>query len=218
AFTQGLLWYDGALYESTGLHGRSEVRRTSPWSGAIEARHVLDPQLFGEGLARVGERLVQLTWQSGIALVYDLRTLTPVDSFAYEGEGWGLTYDGSQLIMSDGSSTLSRRDAADFALRDVLEVTLDGRPLRNLNELEWAGGAIYANLWQDDRIVRIDPASGRVTAVIDAAGLLAPAERARVDVLNGIAYDPASETFWLTGKLWPKTFQVRFVPATSPQR
>ncbi len=213
AFTQGLVWDGGVLYESTGLYGKSSLRRIEPLSGEVVEIRSVDPNLFGEGLALVGDRLVQLTWKSGIALVYDLMTLDLIDEYGFNGEGWGLAYDGKRLVMSDGSHRLTERDINDFRWRATTEVMLDGEPVGNLNELEFAEGDLYANVWGEERIVRIEVETGRVTAVIDASGLLTVAERSRVDVLNGIAYDAASKTFWLTGKFWPKLFQVVFVPA-----
>jgi len=214
AFTQGLVWDGGVLYESTGLYGRSSLRRVEPMTGEVLERRMVDPNLFGEGLARVGGKLLQLTWKAGIALVYDVGTLAQVDEYGFNGEGWGLAYDGQRLMMSDGSHRLTVRDPEDFRWLETIEVRLAGTPVPNLNELEFAEGALYANVWGDERIVRIDPFSGAVTATIDASGLLLPEERARVDVLNGIAYDPVSRSFWLTGKFWPKIFQVVFVPGT----
>lgn len=213
AFTQGLVWDGGVLYESTGLYGRSSLRRVEPVSGEVMEIRSVDPNLFGEGLARVGDRLLQLTWHAGITLVYDLATLDLVDEYGFNGEGWGLAYDGERLAMSDGSHRVTFRDQEDFRWLATLEVKLEGKPVNYLNELEFAEGSLYANVWGEDRIVRIDPDTGRVTAVIDASDLLSPAEKSRVDVLNGIAYDPVSKTFWLTGKFWPKMFQVVFVPA-----
>lgn len=212
AYTQGLLWHDGALYESTGQHGRSSVRRVDPATGAVLSEYDLDRSLFGEGLALVDGRLIQLTWQSGLAFVYDAASLVPVDQFVYEGEGWGLAWDGRRLVMSDGTSRLTFRDPKTFDVLATREVTLDGVPLVNLNELEHVEGSIYANVWHEDRIVVIDPETGKVRAVIDASTLVSPAERAGVEVLNGIAYDPVSATFWITGKYWPWMFQVVFVP------
>ena len=212
AFTQGLVWDGGLLYESTGLYGRSTVRRVDPVDGRILEKTPLEPNLFGEGLALAGDRLIQLTWKAGIALVYDQASLQPVDRYGYNGEGWGLAFDGERLAMSNGSSLLTFRDPIDLRWLSTLEVRLAGEPLDRLNELEFAGGKLYANVWGENRIVRIDPASGQVTAVIDAEGLLTPQEASMVDVLNGIAYDPMSETFWLTGKFWPRIFQVVFVP------
>ena len=211
AFTQGLLWHEGKLYESTGQYGESDLRRVDPTSGAVERRIDLALSIFGEGLARVGRRLIQLTWKSEIALVYDLDTFESQDEFSYAGEGWGLSFDGRRLIMSDGSARLSFRDPQTFDETGSLRVTLRGLTFRNLNELEWAEDSIYANVWLQDVIVRIDPQSGEVTGLIDAVDLLSPSESRGVDVLNGIAYNPESRTFYITGKLWPKMFEVRFV-------
>ena len=211
AYTQGLLWHEGKLYESTGQYGESDLRHVDPTSGAVERWIDLDPSLFGEGLARVGRRLIQLTWKSQIAFVYDLDTFESEDEFRYVGEGWGLTFDGRRLIMSDGSARLTFRDPQTFDETGSLRVTLRGLTFRDLNELEWVDESIYANVWQQDIIVRIDPQSGEITELIDAAGLLSLSEARGVDVLNGIAYNPKSQTFYLTGKLWPKMFEVRFV-------
>lgn len=212
AFTQGLLVADGALYESIGLHGASALRRVELESGRVLAEQRLPAEIFAEGLAAVAGQLVQLTWQNGVALVWDRARFAKVKEHRYEGEGWGLCADGSRLVMSNGSDTLTFRDPATFAAVGSVEVTLAGRPVERLNELECVDGLVYANLWMEDDLVRIDPASGRVTALIDAAGLLTPAERAATDVLNGIAYRPEAGTFLVTGKLWPKLFEVRFVP------
>ena len=211
AYTQGLLWHEGKLYESTGQYGESDLRRVDPTSGVVERRIDLAPSIFGEGLARVGRRLIQLTWKSEIALVYDLDTFENQDEFSYAGEGWGLSFDGRRLIMSNGSAQLSFRDPQTFDETGSLRVTLRGLTFRNLNELEWAEDSIYANVWLQDVIVRIDPQSGEITELIDAADLLSPSESRGVDVLNGIAYNPESRTFYITGKWWPKMFEVRFV-------
>ncbi len=213
AFTQGLVWDGGLLYESTGLYGKSSLRRVEAMSGRVLDRRAVDPNLFGEGLARVGDRLLQLTWHAGIALVYDLASLELIDEYGFNGQGWGLAWDGTRLAMSDGSHRLTFRDVSDFRWLATLEVTLGGKPVKNINELEFAEGWLYANVWGEERIVRIDPESGEVDAVIDASNLLSPDEKSRVDVLNGIAYDPVSQTFWLTGKFWPRMFQVVFEPS-----
>jgi glutamine cyclotransferase len=210
AFTQGLIFDRGQFLESTGQYGPSELRRVELESGRVLARVPLAASLFGEGLALVGDRLIQLTWQEGRALVYDAASFAPIAEWRYPGEGWGLTYDGRRLVMSDGSDTLTFRDPQTFAPSGRLRVTLDGAPLTALNELEWAEGSIWANVWQTDRIVRIDPDSGRVTAVVDASGLLPPEQRIGADVLNGIAYDAHTRRFYLTGKLWPKVFEVEW--------
>lgn len=209
AFTQGLLFHEGRFLESTGLRGRSSLRLVVPETGAVERRVDVASDKFGEGLALVGSELIQLTWQEHVALRYDL-DFAPRGTFEYEGEGWGLCYDGARLVMSDGSSKLTFRDPRTFAVTGEITVTSDGAPVRNLNELECVGSLVYANVWQTDTIVRIDTASGRVLTRIDASGLLSASEAARADVLNGIAFDEKSGHFFLTGKLWPKLFEVRF--------
>lgn len=215
AFTQGLLWHEGYLYESTGLYGHSSLRRVALDTGQVLDLRPLDDQLFGEGLARVGERLIALSWKAGLATVFDLRDLAPIAELSYQGEGWGLAYDPrtDRLVMSDGTSRLTFRDRHSFAPLQTVEVTLEGRPLAELNELEVVGDSVWANLWQRERIVRIDASSGRVTGVVDLDGLLSAAERRGTDVLNGIAYDHEKDLFYVTGKLWPALFAVRFIPA-----
>lgn len=213
AFTQGLLFHDGALYESTGRVGQSSVREVDPQTGEVRRRREV-PDVFGEGLALVGDLLFQLTWQDGRALVYRRGDFEPVREHEYSGEGWGLCWDGQRLVMSDGSEMLTFRRPDDFDVIGVVRVTDRGRPLRRLNELECVDGAVYANVWTTDRIVRIDPTSGRVTASIDASGLLSDEERLGVDVLNGIAWLPDRRRLLITGKLWPKMFEVDLVPAT----
>jgi glutaminyl-peptide cyclotransferase len=210
AFTQGLVWRDGALYESTGMVGQSSLRRIDLATGAVLQKADVPPPYFAEGLADAGNRLYQLTWQHGRVFVYDKSTFGRVGGMSYQGEGWGLCHDGRAFVMSDGSDTLTVRRTADFVAERTVRVTLDARPLSRLNELECVGGDVYANVWQTETIVRIDVRSGRVTAQIDASGLLTPAERQGVDVLNGIAYDPGDRTFLITGKWWPKLFRVRF--------
>ena len=209
AFTQGLLLHDGRFFESTGLNGRSSLRRVVPVTGLVEHRIELASELFGEGLALVGNRLIQLTWLNNVALVYDV-DFNRLGTFDYDGEGWGLCYDGSRLIMSDGSSRLFFRSPDTFDLLGEVQVARGGTPVSRLNELECVGRLVYANVWQTDTIVRVDPSSGEVLATIDASGLLTAAEGAEADVLNGIAFDPATGHFFLTGKLWPKLFEVRF--------
>jgi glutamine cyclotransferase len=211
AFTQGLLLVDGKLYESTGLLGRSSVRRVDLASGKVEHAANLQPNLFGEGLARVGQRLFQLTWKDGKAIVWDLTTLKKQAEFSYEGEGWGLCFDGKQLIMSDGSDRLIRRNPTNFAKEGEVRVRLAGRPLQSLNELECEGDVIYANVWQDNHIARIDGRNGDVTGWIDASGLLDRSEAASADVLNGIAALRGHGRLLVTGKLWPRLFEVEVV-------
>lgn len=211
AFTQGLLLEGGRFYESTGLYGASTLREVVPETGEVVRSVALDARYFGEGLALVGDRLIQLTWQEGEAFVYDLGTFGVLGTFTYEGEGWGLCFDGEALYMSDGSATLTKRDPESFEVLGTVEVTARGQPVEGLNELECAKGSVYANIFTTDYIVRIDPASGQVQRVVDASALLSAEERARLSrdaVLNGIAYNPESDTFYLTGKLWPKVFEV----------
>jgi glutamine cyclotransferase len=216
AFTQGLLWYDGALYESTGLYGRSSLRRVRLADGAVQAIRYLPDDVFGEGLARVGEELVQLTWRAGVAYRWPVagfeRGEPPLETHAYEGEGWGVCHDGTRLVMSDGSASLTFRDPATFAVQGTVTVTMDGEPLDRLNELECIGGDVWANVWYEDRIVRIDPEAGRVTAWLDLADLLSDAERDRLGpdaVLNGIAWREEAGTLLVTGKLWPVLVELR---------
>ena len=215
AFTQGLLLEGDALFESTGLYGSSSLREVDPETGEVLREEAVPGAYFAEGLALVGDRLIQLTWQKETAFVYDKETFESLGTFSYSGEGWGLCFDGAHLYMSDGSATISRRDAETFEVEGELEVTLRGEPLVFLNELECVDDTLYANVWQTDAIVEIDKESGRVVAAVDASGLLSEEEREGLRdgaVLNGIAYDRESETFLITGKLWPKLFRVRFVP------
>ncbi len=216
AYTQGLVWHEGRLYESTGGYGRSSLRRVDPETGEVERRVDLPASYFGEGLARVGGQLIQLTWRERTAFVWDLETFERVGSRGYAGDGWGLCYAAPHLVMSDGGERLAFLDPADFSPARTVTVTLAGRPLPMLNELECAEGWIYANVYQTDTIVRIDPQSGEVVATIDASGLLARSAREGEQVLNGIAYDEGRETFYLTGKLWPKLFEVIFVTGRGP--
>jgi glutamine cyclotransferase len=169
----------------------------------------LEPEYFGEGIALVGSSIVQLTWQSGIGFVYDRSSFERTKSFNYTGEGWGLAYDGTRLIMSDGTDVLRLLDPKTLKQTGRLRVTDGGRPVSQLNELEWVKGEILANVWQSDRIARIAPTTGRVTGWIDLKGILAPADAAGVDVLNGIAYDAAQDRLFVTGKLWPKLFEIK---------
>lgn len=212
AYTQGLVWSDGTLYESAGQYGESSLRQVDPKTGQVLRSVPLPPRYFGEGLARVGDHLIQLTWQEGVALLYDLATFEHRGELPYSGEGWGLCHDGRRLIMSDGSDVLTFRDPASFATTGRVNVTFDGAPVPRLNELECVDGAVYANVYTTQAIVRIDPATGRVTALIDASGLLTPEEAARSEVLNGIAYKPETKTFLITGKNWPRMFEVVFEP------
>jgi glutaminyl-peptide cyclotransferase len=210
AYTQGLLWHEGALYESTGQYGQSRLRRVDLKSGEVLAERVLPDDVFGEGLARVDDRLVQLSWREGRAWSYTLAGFEPRAEWTYAGEGWGLCYDGARLWMSDGSDRLVQRDPITFDPLGEVPVTTGGQPASRLNELECAEGWVYANVYQSDWILRIDPQSGEVRGLIDASGLLTASERQGVDVLNGIAYNPDREVFYLTGKYWPRLFEVVF--------
>ena len=210
AYTQGLLWWDGKLYESTGQYGTSDLRRLDPATGAVEQRVDIEAAYFGEGLARVGDELIMLTWKAQRAFVFGLERFDRRQTFRYRGDGWGLCNDGRRLIMSNGSNRLTFRDLRTFEPVGEVAVTLRGLPLMQLNELECVGDAVYANVYQTDYLVRIDPSSGRVTHQIDASGLLTPAEARRADVLNGIAFDPGTEHFYITGKLWPTMYEVTF--------
>lgn len=214
AFTQGLELRDGLVYESTGRFGRSDVRVTEVETGRVRQRVRLPDETFGEGLTVAGETVWQLTWREGVAFQRDRVTLAEQARVSYDGEGWGLCFDdrGGWLVMSDGSDRLTIRDPASFAVVGTLPVHLDGQPLGMLNELECRDGKVWANVWPTDDIVRIDLATGRVDAGVNASGLLPPAQRAGTDVLNGIAAVPGTDTFLITGKLWPTVFLVRFVP------
>jgi glutaminyl-peptide cyclotransferase len=214
SFTEGLFWHSGFLYESSGLYGKSNLRKVDPQTGTVLQR-VDDPTaVFGEGIALDGNRLVQLTWHEKIGYVYDLDSFTQVGTVSYDGEGWGLCFDGQYFYMSNGSTYISKRDAKSFAMLSSIQVLQDGKPITQLNELECVGNSIYANVWMTDTILRINKNSGKVTGVIDASGLLTSQERAQAGsdgVLNGIAYDPNNDVFLITGKLWPKLFEVKFI-------
>lgn len=211
AFTQGLVWWQGRLYESTGRRGRSQLRRIDPATGVVEQRASIPLMFFGEGLARVGQRLIMLTWRAEQAFVFAADDFGRLGKLSYRGEGWGLCHDGDRFVMSDGSDRLTFRDSGSFAVAGQVSVTLEGRPLEQLNELECVDGEVYANVLGRDVIVRIDPATGRVGARIDAAGLLDDEQAGLADVLNGIAYAPELDRFFITGKLWPRMFEVTFV-------
>ena len=208
AFTQGLQVLDGAFYEGTGLNGRSSIRKVKIETGEVLQKRDVPAQYFGEGITVRGNELFQLTWQSGVALVYDRATFAPKRQFKYSGEGWGLTQDTTALIMSDGSEFLRFLDPVTFAEKRRVRVTVAGAPLKNLNELEYVKGEVFANVWQTDYVARIDPATGNVNGYIDFRGLLTSREREATDVLNGIAYDEATDRLFITGKLWPRVFEV----------
>ena len=211
AYTQGLLWQDGWLYESTGQYGESVLNRIDPATGGVVQQIRISPAFFGEGLAAVDDRLIMLTWKAERAFVYDRDTFEQLQTFTYRGEGWGLCHDGRRLVMSNGSDVLTFRDPVTFEELGSVRVTLRGRPQTQLNELACVGDGVYANVYQEEYLVAIDPESGRVTHQIDASGLLTVDEARAVDVLNGIAHNPNTDTFYITGKDWPKMFEVRFV-------
>ena len=211
AFTQGLQFVDGVLYEGTGLNGRSSIRRVELETGKVLQKRNVPEEHFGEGITVWKSDLIELTWQSHVAFVYDRATFEPKKRFSYAGEGWGLTHDGTNLVMSDGSDRLRVLDPATFAEKRRIAVTAGGTPLPNLNELEYVKGEIFANIWRTDYVARIAPDTGKVSAYIDLRGLLTPAERAGTDVLNGIAYDEKQDRLFVTGKLWPKLFEIKLV-------
>lgn len=213
AFTQGLVHRNGRLYEGTGLKGRSSVREVRLRDGTVLRSRGLPRHLFGEGITVLGDRLFQLTWQAGRALVFERDSFRQVDVFRYAGEGWGLTDDGNRLIMSDGSDRLRFLSPETFEETGAVAVRDAGRPVHRLNELEHVSGLVLANVWRSERIAAIDPGTGQVAAWIDLKGLLAHAGTPRnVDVLNGIAYDASEDRLLVTGKFWPRLFHVRLVP------
>lgn len=211
AYTQGLVFADSILYESTGRYGHSELRRVELRTGRVLASRALAANRFGEGLALMRGRLYQLTWKAGIAYTYDAATLAPLDSFHYAGEGWGLATDGTSLIMSDGSDSLRFLSPVDFALQRVVHVRYAGAPLFQMNELEYVDGTVLANVYQSSWIMRIDPASGLVRNAISFANLY-PDRPATAEVMNGIALAPDGRQLLLTGKMWPRMFEVRLIP------
>lgn len=210
AFTQGLVYYKGFLYEGTGLNGSSELRKVELKTGKVLQRKALADKYFGEGIVLFEGKIYQITWKNKEGFIYDLNTFNPLGSFSYDTEGWGLTQDGKNLILSDGSERLYFLDPKTLRPERSVTVTLGGKPINNLNELEYIGGKIYANVWQTAQIVIVDPKSGVVEGIIDLRGLalLMPAG---ADVLNGIAYDPEGKRLFVTGKLWPLLFEIELV-------
>jgi glutaminyl-peptide cyclotransferase len=214
AFTQGLFFKDGHLYETTGLQGRSTLRKVDLVSGKVLQKKDLANEFFGEGSASIGNEIVGLTWTSHVGFVYDQKTFALKRRFNYQGEGWGLASDANQLYMSDGSNAIRVLDPRTFEEKRRIQVTADGKPIDRLNELEIVDGQIFANVWGSDVIARIDPATGNVVGWIDLSGLLPPGQRGTdsVDaVLNGIAYDSKHHRLFVTGKLWPKLFEIELV-------
>jgi glutaminyl-peptide cyclotransferase len=215
AFTQGLFFLDGYLYESTGLKGQSSIRKVRLDTGEVLQRRPLASAYFGEGIVNWKGRLIALTYTTQVGFVFDLATFEPLQQFSYPGEGWGLTHDGKRIIMSDGTAELRFWSPDTLKETGRLKVTDRGVPVERLNELEWVRGEIYANVWQTNRIARIDPGSGKVVGWIDLTGLLSGIYRLQTDdVLNGIAYDAAGDRLFVTGKNWPRLFEIRLTPKT----
>jgi glutamine cyclotransferase len=214
AFTQGLIYQDDIFYEGTGLVGQSTLRKVDPETGEVQQRYDLSPDFFGEGITIFGDKLYQLTWQSHVGFVYDKDSFELLQTFSYPTEGWGLTHDGERLIMSDGTANLYFWDPETLQEIDRVEVRdQQGQPITQLNELEYIEGEVYANVWRTDQIVRINPDTGQVLGWITLSGLLSTADLAQpVDVLNGIAYDAETERLFITGKWWPKLFEIELTP------
>jgi glutamine cyclotransferase len=213
AFTQGLVYHDGFLYEGTGLNGQSSLRKVRLETGEVVQHVDLASQYFGEGIAIVGNKLFQLTWQSHIGFVYNLADFKLLRQFSYPGEGWGLTSRGNEIFMSDGTTEIRVLDAATLKEKRRFTVRDGATPIDQLNELEFVEGELFANVWQTDRIARISPQNGKVVGWIDLSGLLNPIYRRRDGaVLNGIAYDPTHKRLFVTGKLWPKIFEIQLTP------
>jgi glutamine cyclotransferase len=213
AFTEGLFYLNGYLYESVGLEGHSSIRKVRLETGEVVLIHELPEQYFGEGITYWGSRLIGLTWKSQVGFIYNLHTFAVEGQFKYPGEGWALTRNDREIIMSDSTSELRFLDPKTLHELRRIRVTAHGKPVDQLNELEWLHGTILANIWQTDRIARIDPDTGEVVAWIDLTGLLPAGDRipGQTDVLNGIAYDSATDRLFVTGKLWPKLFEIRIV-------
>jgi glutaminyl-peptide cyclotransferase len=211
AFTEGLFYLNGFLYESTGLEQHSSIRKVRLETGEVLQKYDVPAQYFGEGIVNWHNRLISLTWKSHVGFVRDLATFKVQRQFHYEGEGWALTQDGKQLLMSDGTSEIRLLNPETLVPVGRIQVTLEGKPVNNLNELEWVKGEIYANLWQTNWILRIDPHDGHVAGAINLAGLLSPSDivKGQTDVLNGIAYDAKADRLFVTGKNWPKLFEIR---------
>lgn len=213
AYTQGLVYADGFLYEGTGQNGESSIRKVDLESGNVLQLHELSEDYFGEGIVVYKDRIIQLTWQSKIGFFYDRASFVPIEEFYYTWEGWGLTFDGERLIMSDGTSKIYFLDPETFEELGEIEVKDNGKPVEKLNELEFINGEVFANVWQTDKIVKFSPKSGKVTGWINLSGLLNSADRhVRIDVLNGIAYDVENDRIFVTGKYWPKLFEIKIIP------
>jgi glutaminyl-peptide cyclotransferase len=219
AFTEGLFYLDGFLYESTGLEGQSSVRKVRLESGEVVQKYDLPAQYFGEGIINWKDSLIQLTYKTQVGFIYDLATFKLQRQFEYQGEGWAMTHDGKRIIMSDGTSELRFWDPETLKELGRITVTEESYPVKNVNELEWIKGEIYANVWTTDRIIRIDPETGKVVGRVDLSGILSDADRigGQTDVLNGIAYDAKLDRIFVTGKKWPKLFEIRLVKKPTAQ-
>jgi glutamine cyclotransferase len=219
AFTEGLFYLDGFLYESTGLEGQSSVRKVRLENGEVVQKYDLPAQYFGEGIINWKDRLIQLTYKTQVGFISDLATFKLQRQFEYPGEGWAMTQDGKRIIMSDGTSELRFWDPETLKEVGRITVTEENYPVKNVNELEWIKGEIYANVWTTDRIIRIDPETGKVVGRVDLSGILSDADRigGQTDVLNGIAYDAKLDRIFVTGKKWPKLFEIRLVKKPTPQ-
>jgi glutamine cyclotransferase len=212
AFTEGLFYLNGFLYEGTGLEGESDIRKVKLETGEVLQRKTIPPEYFGEGIIAWKDKLVEMTYKAEKGWIYDLNTFEQKGEFHYPGEGWSLTTDGKRLIMDDGTPQLRFWDPETLQETGRLTVTADGQPVANLNELEWVKGEIFANIWQTDRIARIDPTTGKVVGWIDLTGILNPEDHTEgIDVLNGIAYDAKGDRLFVTGKKWPKLFEIKLV-------
>jgi glutamine cyclotransferase len=210
AFTQGLIFQDGALVESTGLEKHSTLRRVELQTGKVSQKVDVSPYFFAEGMTLFGGKIYQLTWKGEKGFIYDPKTFEKTGEFKYTGEGWGLTHDADSLILSDGSDEIRFLDPNTYAVKRTISVKDAGRPVEELNELEYVRGEIYANVWHQNRVARIDPKDGRVTGWIDLSGLLKPGDTTDEEaVLNGIAYDEQGDRLFVTGKLWPKLFEIK---------
>lgn len=213
AFTQGLFYLNGKFYESTGQIGQSTIRQVNIEDGRVLRSVPIPPGLFGEGITNFGNEIVSITWQGGNGYRWDLATLRRTGEWHYSGEGWGLTQNGTDIIMSDGTSAIRFLDPVTLNERRRITVTIQGIELTQLNELEWVNGEIYANIWQTPRIARIDPSTGRVTGIIDLTGIANENTTTPDAVLNGIAYDAQGDRLFVTGKLWPHLYEIDLVPA-----
>jgi len=213
AFTQGLVYHDGFLYEGTGLQGRSSLRKVRLETGEVLQSIDLPYEYFGEGVAIVRDQILELTWKSQVGFLYDLRTFRQLRQFSYSGEGWGLTSNGADVYMSDGTADIRILEATTLREKRRIHVHDGPKPINQLNELEFVDGQIFANIWQTNRIARISPRTGEVLGWIDLTGLLSPMYQLQEGaLLNGIAYDSARKRLFVTGKLWPRLFQIRLIP------